>query len=80
MVLEFVVCENCDKTMPKQETGIELLDNMTPAKVWCSQICLDEWEEKQRMKSPIVSDDFATAKGLRANRPVVKVLPNIRNR
>lgn len=45
--MDFVVCANCNKTMPKQETGFEPLDNMTPALVWCCQICKDEWDEKQ---------------------------------
>lgn len=44
--MEFVVCENCGKTMPKQITGIELLDNMQPEKVWCSEACCQEWIEK----------------------------------
>lgn len=43
----FVICENCGKTMPKQTTGIEFLDSRTPSKVWCSERCLQEWEEKQ---------------------------------
>ncbi len=45
--MEFVVCENCGKTMPKQISGIEPLDSMKPEKVWCSEWCLQEWEEKQ---------------------------------
>lgn len=44
--MEFVQCENCGKIMPKKETGIELLDNMQPEKVWCSEYCYQKWQEK----------------------------------
>ena len=49
--MKFVVCLNCGKTMPKQETGIEFLDKLEPKAVWCSQSCLDEWEEKRKNES-----------------------------
>jgi hypothetical protein len=37
--------------MPKQITGIESFDKMNPELVWCSEFCLQEWEEKQKEKS-----------------------------
>jgi hypothetical protein len=43
-MLQFVTCANCGKTMPKHETGNELIDSLEPDMVWCSQMCLDEWE------------------------------------
>lgn len=46
--MEFVICENCGKTMPKQISGIDLLDSMEPEKVWCSEWCLQEWEKKMK--------------------------------
>lgn len=49
--MDFVICVNCGKTMPKQTSGIELLDDMQPAMVWCSQFCCDEWNEKQKNKA-----------------------------
>lgn len=49
-MLKFVKCTNCGKTMPKHETENKLLDSVEPERVWCSQICLEEWKKKQFAK------------------------------
>jgi len=49
--MDFVECINCGKTMPKQISGIELLDNMTLEKVWCSEWCYQEYQEKENNKN-----------------------------
>jgi hypothetical protein len=59
--MDFVVCANCGKTMPKQVSGIELLDSMQPEMVWCSQFCYDEWNEKQMNQEEIINLAIATA-------------------
>ncbi len=48
--MDFVVCENCGKTSPKQISGIDLLDRIVPEKTWCSSFCFDEWEEKEKTR------------------------------